>query len=153
MANSGQLAINDIVFEITEATFRYIVDDEGGWEFEVRSEEPAGLSGDHHLAGVSPRFFAEGDPIPLEPRDDLTGSEVYLESPYDEESGEVFFTLYVFEHGDLTHLKLQFPERDGDKYHMIVTARIPAGSVLSEDAQLKIDTWIRRLPDGSYENE
>ncbi len=148
----AQLQIDDFTFPIKEATFRYIVDGNGGWEFTVKTDESPNLDDDHLLAGYSPQFSAEGDPIPLENRDDLTGSELYLESPFDNETGEVYFTLYVFEHGDLTHLKLQFTERKGDKYHMFVTASIPAGSVLKHDAKLAIDTWIQRLPDGSYED-
>ena len=146
---NGQFQIDDVSFPIKEATFRYILD-EKGWEFTVKAGTAEDMPDSHLLAHIEPHFSAEGDPIPLEDSEDLTGSKIYLESPFDDESGEPYFTLYVFEHGDLTHLNFHFAERDGDKYRMIVSAKIPAGSVLKAEAQLLIDTWINRLPNGSY---
>ena len=148
----GTLSINETIYAVAKASFRFIIDDgdeESGWEFDVRTEAL-----DHHegepLTSVQPRFYSEGDPIPLEYRDDLTGVELNLVEPFDENSGEPYFTFYVYEHGNLRDLTLKFLERDGDRYRISVKATIPAGTVLLDDATLKIATWIQQLPDASY---
>lgn len=146
------LSINRTTYQVSKATFRFIADageGEPGWEFNVRTE-PLEYRDEDPLTAVLPRFYAEGDPIPLEDLDDLTGVELKLQEPFDEESGEPYFTLYLFEHGELRDLTLKFLERDDQRYRIRVTATIPAGTVLSEDASLEIHTWLERLPNGSY---
>jgi hypothetical protein len=147
---TNTLSINTTTYTVTNATFRFLADDGDGmpgWEFDVRTAALDYEEG-NPLSTVQPRFYAEGDPIPLENLADLTGVELKLEEPFDAD-GEVYFTLYVYEHGDLRNLTLKFLERDGSRYRMALTATIPAKTVLQDDAILNIATWIDRLPEGS----
>jgi hypothetical protein len=112
----GYLTLAGHRFPIHHATFRRITDDghgKPGWEFNICTqppvEEPADES-ERLLFSNGVRFCAEGDPIPLPDADDLTGVEVFIEQPFDPESGEVYFTLYVGEHGDVSHVRLRFLE-------------------------------------------
>jgi hypothetical protein len=148
--------IGSHVFPIRKATFRYIIDNgQGvpGWEFDIRTAELKRLTAKSVLYGRAPRFFAEGDPIPLENLKDLTGTEIFLKEPYDQKSGEVFFTLYVFEHGDLRNLKLKFLKKKGNAYRIRVTATVPKGTVFSAAKRLHINTWINQLPARRYGND
>jgi hypothetical protein len=90
------------------------------------------------------RFYAESDPIPLENADDLTGVELKLAEPYDAVSGEVYFTVYLCEHNDVSDLTLRFIERRGQRYRMTVSALVH--SVFEKPTRFEIDTWIDRLP-------
>ena len=66
---ANTLKIGGYVFPITKATFRYITNNgEGspGWEFEIRTATLKTLTPKSVLYGGQPRFFCEGDPIPLE---------------------------------------------------------------------------------------
>lgn len=149
------LKIGEYVFPVTKSTFRFVENDGAGnpgWEFNVQTGKTVSklAADDDHLNGMPVRFYAEGDPIPIPNKEDLLGVEIFLESPYDEESGEVYFTLYVFEHGELTNLSLKFVERKENLYRMLVTAKVPAGTATGEDENLTIDTWIKRLPKTGY---
>lgn len=81
----------------------------------------------------------------------------FLNKPF-EASGRatkrVYFTLYVFEHTELKHLSLKFVERkienEDDLYKMLITAKIPKGAIGSHEEDLTIETWIKRLPIGTY---
>jgi len=88
--------------------------------------------------------YAEGDPIPLPDAEDLTGQVVCLEAPFDEDSGDVYFTLYTFEHGDVSHLVLRFHERSGERYRITIEAL--AHDVEDAPVPLAVDTWIERQP-------
>ena len=68
---------------------------------------------------------------------------LHLEAPYDEVSGDVYFTLYVFEHLDVSGLTPTFLERIGERYHITVDATAHFGS---KRLPLAVDTWIERLP-------
>jgi hypothetical protein len=141
--------IGSVSFPISEATFRYhAISDLGrpGWDFQVRAGESPLLTSRSHLFGKKPRFYAEKDPIPLEDLKDLTGTEIHLKEPFDPETGEPYFTLYVFEHGDLTNLKLKFMEKKGSQYLVQIAATVPDGSVFSTPKRLRIETWMKRLP-------
>ena len=147
------LKIGSFVFPVTKATFRYITnngDGTPGWEFEIRTAALKSLTPKSVLYRQQPRFFSEGDPIPLENLKDLTGTEIYLKEPFNQESGEVYFTLYVFEHGDLTDLKLKFVKKKGSLYRIRVTATVPEGTVFSTSKRLRIDTWIKQLSAKRY---
>jgi hypothetical protein len=135
-------------FPVIDPTFRHVIDDGGrpGWDFEVRTGPPFKKPKDHTVAymfhnGV--RFFAEGDPIPLPNLPDLTGTKLILKEPFDRESGEVYFTLYVCEFDDVSDLTLRFVERSGAYYCMTVSAL--AHRVFEKPVPLKIRTWIRRM--------
>jgi hypothetical protein len=80
--------------------------------------------------------------------DDLTGAEVFLEEPFDPETGDGYFTLYVGEHGDVSHVRLWFLERRGSDYLMRITAL--AHAVFERPVEMTVETWISRLPDGRY---
>lgn len=66
----------------------------------------------------------------------------------------VYFTLYVFQHTELKHLSLKFVERkienENDLYKILITAKIPKGAIESQEEDLTIETWIKRLPNGTY---
>jgi hypothetical protein len=122
-------------FPIAKATFRFISDDgqgNPGWEFDIRTKPLKDLTPRSALYGRAPRFFSEGDPIPLQNVKDLTGSEIYLKEPFDPETGEVYFTLYVFEHGDLTDLRIRakisyrITDPDADGSHSSIRRGSPA---------------------------
>lgn len=154
MDKLGELTLAGYRFHIHHATFRRITDNgqgHAGWEFNVCTqppvEEPANeVEGFLFANGV--RFYAEGDPIPLPDADDLTGTEVFIEEPFDPESGELYFTLYVGEHQDVSHVRLRFLERRGSKYRIRVSAL--AHNVFEEPAKLEFETWITRQPAGRY---
>jgi hypothetical protein len=151
--DENTLAIGPYVFPVKKATFRYITDNGqggSGWEFDIRATPIASLSTRNQLFGQAPRFFAEGDPIPLPNVRDLTGTELYLKEPFDPESGQVYFTLYVFEHGDVTNLRLKFLKKKDRQYRIAVTATVPAGLVFARSRPLRIETWIKQLPARKY---
>jgi hypothetical protein len=150
----GELTLAGHRFPIHHATFRRITDDgqgRPGWEFNIctlpPAEEPADET-ERFLFANGVRFYAEGDPIPLPDADDLTGTEVFIEEPFDPESGEVYFTLYVCEHRDVSHVRLRFLERRGPQYRIQVSAL--AHNIFEEPAELAFETWITRQPAGQY---
>jgi hypothetical protein len=154
METLGEMTLAGHRLLIHHATFRRITDDgqgNSGWEFNVCAqppvEEPADES-EGYLFANGVRFYAEGDPIPLPDSDDLTGTEVFIEEPFDQESGEVYFTLYVAEHQDVSHVRLRFLERRGSDYRIRVSAL--AHNIFEEPAELAFECWIARQPSGRY---
>lgn len=146
--DENTLKLGSCVFPINKATFRYIKDNgEGraGWEFDIETAENKNPRS--RLYGTAPRFYAEGDPIPLPNVKDLTGANLHLKDSCDPESGEVYFTLYVYEHGDLTNLRMKFLEKKDKHYRIRVTANVPD---FSRSTRLRIETWIKQLPAKSY---
>jgi hypothetical protein len=154
METLGELTLAGHRFPIHDATFRRVTDNgEGhaGWEFEIDTQPPVEESADdteRFLFANGVRFYAEGDPIPLPDVEDLTGTEVFIAEPCDPDSGEVYFTLYVGEHQDVSRVRLRFVERRGEQYRLRLTAL--AHNVFEQPAELAIDTWIRRQPPRSY---
>lgn len=154
MTTDDVLTLGEIRFPINVANFRRITDDgqgHPGWEFNICTGPPLNPPADPteaFLYGNGVRFYAEGDPIPLPDTDDLTGVELELAEPSDPNSGEVYFTLYVAEHGDITDLHLRFLERRGFRYLLEIEALAP--SIEEEPLTLRIRTWIERLPAGRY---
>lgn len=148
------LRLGEYHFPIVRADFRRILDDglgRPGWELNVSTGPPIRTPADGAESGLfdnGVRFFAEGDPIPLPDLDELTGVVVDLPDPYEAETGEVYFTLYVGEYQDVSSLVLRLLERDGSRYRMTVTAL--AHQVFEVPTSLEIETWIERLPAGSY---
>lgn len=153
MKSLGVLTLAGYHFPIHRATFRRIIDKGQRklcWDFDVctlsPSEEEEAEEGDRDLFANGVRFYAEGDPIPLPDVEDLTGVELFIKEPFDPDSGEVYFTLYVCEHEDVSDVKLRFEERRGSKYRMRVSAL--AHHLYENPVKLEIDTWIERLPNG-----
>jgi hypothetical protein len=150
----GELALAGHRFPIHHATFRRFTDDgqgSPGWEFNICTRPPVDEPVDEterFLFANGVRFYAEGEPIPLPDADDLTGVEVFIEEPYDPESGEVYFILYVVEHGDVSQVRLQFLERRGPDYRIRISAL--AHDVFEKPLELSFETWITRQPDGRY---
>ncbi|HYT92602.1 MAG TPA: hypothetical protein VEL76_28055 [Gemmataceae bacterium] len=142
---------------ITRASFGYVADgnndpqsDEAvpGWDFDVCTGPPLDPLADESLGFLlshGMRFYSESDPIPLENADDLTGVELRLAEPFDPVSGEVYFTVYLGEHNDVSDLILRFVERRGSRYRMQVSALVH--SVFEVPTRFEIDTWIERSPD------
>jgi hypothetical protein len=147
------LSIDSHVFRVQSATFRYITDDgqgKPGWEFNICTEGIDTSSENDSWCQNGVGFYAEGDPIPLPNLPDLVGQEIYLKEPFDDQSGDPYFSIYVGEHGDVDELTMRFLERDRNRYRVAVEARLPAGSLVHEDHHLRIDTWIEQLPPGEY---
>ncbi|WP_422926748.1 hypothetical protein [Singulisphaera sp. PoT] len=147
------LSIGSHVFKVHSTTFRYITDDrqgKPGWEFNICTEGINTFSLEDFWCDNGVRFYAEGDPIPLPSLPDLVGQKIYLKEPFDEESGDPYFSVYIGEHGDVDELTMRFLERDESRYHIAIEARLPAGSLFHEDQRLTIDTWIEQLPPGKY---
>src|SRR5262245_35600361 len=146
----GELTLEGHRFPIHHATFCRITDDgqgRPGWEFDVCTQPPVvepADEADRFLFAQGVRFYAEGDPIPLPDAEDLTGTEVFIEEPFDPESGEVYFTLYVSEHGDVSHVRLRFLERLGAKYRIRVSAL--AHNLSEKPVELAFECWITRQP-------
>src|SRR5689334_15263455 len=120
----GMLTLVGCRFPVTRATFRFVrggnndprSEEVPGWDFNVDTGPPINPPADDSLADFfsrGMRFYTEADPIPLADSDDLTGVELYLKEPYDRASGEVYFTVYLGEHNDVSDLTLRFIERDG----------------------------------------
>jgi hypothetical protein len=154
METLGEMTLAGHRLPIHQATFRRITDDgqgRPGWEFNICTLAPVEKPADEAEQFLFPngvRFYAEGDPIPLPDAEDLTGTEVFIEEPFDSESGEVYFTLYVGEHQDVSHVRLRFLERRGSEYRIRVSAL--AHNVFKEPAELAFETWITRQPAGRY---
>lgn len=150
MESLGELVLGRHRFPIHHATFRRVSGDgqgQPGWDFEVDTRPPIEEPPDdteRFMFARGVRFYAEGGPIPLADAEDLTGVEVYIEEPFDPESGEVYFTLYVCEHGDVSHVRLRFVERRGTQYRLQVSAT--AHNVFETPTEMSIETWITREP-------
>jgi hypothetical protein len=156
MESKGILTLVGYSFPITRATFRCVGDaiieppDEAEmprWDFDVFTGPPINPSSDEvleFLFGRGIRFYTEGDRIPLADAEDMTGAELYLKDSCDPQSGEVYFTVYLGEHNDVSDLTLQFLERKGSSYRMMVSALVH--SVFEEPTRFEIDTWIEKLP-------
>jgi len=150
MESLGELILGRHRFPIHHATFRRVRgggQGQPGWDFEIDTRPPIEEPPDDTerlMLATGVRFYAEGDPIPLADAGDLTGVEVYIEEPFDPESGEVYFTLYVGEHGDVSRVRLRSLERRGTQYRLQVSAL--AHSVFEAPTKLSIETWITREP-------
>jgi hypothetical protein len=154
MDTLGMLTLAGHRFPIHHATFRRITDDgqgRPGWEFDVCTqpplEEPTDAT-ERFMFARGVRFYAEGDPIPLLDVEDFTGVEVFIKEPFDPDSGEVHFTLYVCEHGDVSDVTLRFLERRGTEYRIQVSAL--AHNVFEIPTPLQFETWITQLPAHQY---
>ena len=152
----GTLHFGGCRLPITRATFRYVSDGNNdprsdeevpGWDFDVGTGPPLEPTADdslRYLLSNGMRFYSESDPIPLVNADDLTGMELRLPESFDPVSGEVYFTVYLGEHNDVSDLTMRFIERRGAMYRMQVSALVH--SVFEAPARFEIDTWIERLP-------
>jgi hypothetical protein len=154
METLGDLKLAGHRFPIHHATFRRITDDgqgHPGWEFNICTQPPVDQPADEtecFMFANGVRFYAEGDPIPLVDADDLTGVEVFIEEPSDPDSGEVYFTLFVCEHEDVSHVRLRFLERRGSEYRIQVSAL--AHNLFEKPVELEFETWITRQLAGRY---
>jgi hypothetical protein len=154
MDTLGVLTLAGLRFPIHHAIFRRITDNgqgHAGWEFNVCTQGPVDETAEESeqfLFANGVRFYSEGDPIPLPDVEDFTGLEVFIKEPFDPDSGEVYFTLYVGEHQDVSDVTLRFLERRGMQYRLIVTAL--AHDIHVEPIPLQFETWITRLPTGRY---
>lgn len=93
------------------------------------------------------RLYTERDELPLPVRDDLTGFTLRLKPPFDPDTGEVYFTIYVREHEDVSDLVLHFVERAEQRYRVHATA-LCHNVYRAEPLPLVVDTWLTRLPAG-----
>lgn len=150
METLGTLTLGPHKMPVEHATFCRILDrghGQSGWMFEVNTGAPLAEPEDEterFMFENGVRFYCECSPIPLEDVEDLTGVEVRIKEPFDSVSGEVYFTLYVVEHDDVSDVSLRFLKRDSDRYLMHLSAL--AHGVLDERTPLQLETWITRLP-------
>jgi hypothetical protein len=73
---------------------------------------------------------------------------VFIEEPFDPESGEVYFTLQTGEHRDVSHVRLLFLERRASEYRIRVSGL--AYNVFEEPTEFAFECWITRQPPGKY---
>lgn len=144
------LQIGRYEFVVESASFRYIIESWSGpgWDFTFVGR----CTNDDGETSVFPygaKLYTEASPLPLEPADDFTGIEIVLDSPYDEESGEPYFGLKLWEEHDVSRMRLHFVKKDGDRYLIEITATI-ADSVFGHEEQLNLRAWVKQLPDHAY---
>jgi hypothetical protein len=152
----GTLKFAGCTLSVTQASFGFVADGNAepgsdeevpGWDFDIKAGPPIDGSGHESILDLlsdGMRFYAEADPIPLENVEDLTGVELKLAETCDPVSGEVYFTVYLCEHNDVSDLTMRFVERSGQRYRILVSALVH--SVFEEPTRFEIDTWIDRLP-------
>ncbi len=78
----------------------------------------------------------------------MTGTALFIKEPFGSVSGEVYFTLYVGEHQNVSHVRLRFLERRGLDYRIQVSAL--AHNVFAQPTELAFECWITRLPPDRY---
>jgi hypothetical protein len=148
--SENELHFDSHRFIIESATFRYITHSHSGagWDFNFTGrcltdddEEPK------YPYGI--RLSTEAGSLQLEPRDDMTGTYVELNSPYDEESGEPYFDLNVMELHDIPKLLLDFVERCDNQYLIKIVATV-AKTVTGRLEPLSLLAWTRREADHAY---
>ncbi len=115
----GTLKFAGCTLPVTRASFGFVADGNNeprseeevpGWDFDVCAGQPISSVEDESVVSLlsdGMRFYAESDPIPLKNADDLTGVELKLAEPYDPVTGEVYFTVYLGEHNDVSDLTLR----------------------------------------------
>lgn len=143
------MQIEDYEFRIESASFRYITDSSSGpgWDFSFH-----GVCADDTCDDMFPYdavVRTEAAPLPLTKSGDYTGVEVSVPLPYDEDSGEPFFSLMVGEEHELSSLTLRFLQRDGDRYLIELEAEV-APTVLEHSAPLTLSAWTEEQPDHAY---
>lgn len=143
-------AMNLGVYQFTEneSSFRFISESSSGpgWDFDFKGEC---VNDKDDLFEYGFRLYTEAAPLGLTKHDDLTGLEIVLPKPYDEESGEPFFGFKVWEEHEVSDLTLRFLRRDGDKYLIEINATV-AATVLGKPAPLHLQAWTRQPPDRAY---
>jgi hypothetical protein len=152
----GKLTIAGHTLPIREAYFEFVAQ-KTSWVFQIEADGPPELLAEmnadvdrewddmQHLVCDGAEFYADADPIPLENKRDLVGTELVLIPPYDQETGEIYFSLYLGEHNNVSQLTLRFTERIGERYKMTISALVH--DVSEELLPFEIDTWIDRRPD------
>lgn len=146
----NRLKLGDYEFAIEYASFRYITQSWSGpgWDFSFSgpclNNDPDEVS---FMNGVG--LLTEAAPLPIANQEDLTGVTISLPLPYDEESGEPYFGIYVWEEHDVSDVVLRFAERSGNKYR-IEFSGTASKSALGQPTPIELNAWAERLPDHAY---
>lgn len=146
----NELHFDDHRFAIEGATFRYITDSVSGpgWDFDFSGPCVSDTDDDpEYPYGI--RLMTEAGPLPFDPKEDLTGTSIALDSPYDEVSGEPYFDLNVLEAHDVPKLRLNFVERRDDKYLIKIDATVDV-TVTGKLESLTLLAWATRESDHAY---
>jgi hypothetical protein len=150
MKSFNTMRIGSYEFTIETASLRYVTQSQSGpgWDFTFSGP----CVNDDPVEPIFPygaKLFTEVAPLPLKKAGDLTGVELILPLPYDEESGEPFFSLDVCEAHQVSDVRLRFAERDGSRYCIEITG-IVAKTVFGHPERLELSAWAEQLPDSAY---
>lgn len=149
MAMGNVLTLGPYRFAVKTATFRYISDSWSGrgWDFSFAG--PCVNDDPEEVFPYGAQLLAEAAPIPMENADDLTGVEIHLQLPYDDESGEPFFGLNVLEEHELSDLTLKFLSRERNMYLISISATA-AETITGKPEPVTLNAWAIRQPDHAY---
>jgi hypothetical protein len=150
MVAANRMQVGAYEFAIETAYFRYIRQSWSGpgWDFSFSGP----CVNDQPMDALFPygaRLLAEAAPLPLAKAKDYTGIQLVLPLPYDEPTGEPLFGLNVCEEHDVLDVRLQFAEREGNRYRIEITA-VVAKTVFGHPERLALSAWAKELPDHAY---
>jgi hypothetical protein len=150
MAEVNRLRLGTYEFDIKDAWFRCITQSWSGpgWDFSFSGpcindniEEPLFPYG----VGLS----TEASPLPLQKAEDYTGVELVLNLPYDDETGEPYFGLNVWELHNVPNMRLSFVERKGNLYRIEIIATVPE-TIFGHPERLEMSAWTEERADHAY---
>ncbi len=150
MTETGFLHLGDYRFAIDTATFRHVTDSDSlpGWDF-LFSGPCLNDNAEEPLFPFGAKLLAEASPIPLQDDDDLSGQSLFLELPYDDDSGEPYFGINVCEEHDLSQLTLEVLDRDADRYLIAISAT-SAPTITGKPEAVTMRAWATRRAKCSY---
>jgi len=118
-----------------------------GWDFNYSGECLNDNNGEVFPYGFY--ILCEAAPLPMEKSNDYTGKEIYLENSYEDETGEPYFGINVWEEHDLSKLTLKFIEKIDNKYLIEIRA-IAAETIFGKPAKLHLLGWAIEEADHAY---
>lgn len=136
--------------ELTLPGYRFVVDtarmfrftscdgERSGWGFFIAGESPDGP------ADVFPNaagLWAEDEPIPLPDIEDFTGLDFFLKEPGRLDYGTAYFVFDAWEGHDVTDVRLQFLERQGSRYRVMLTAVVP--HLFATLTEVRYSGWVQ----------
>lgn len=147
--DDNKMTLDSYQFSVDEGSFRYITDSisGAGWDFNFSGECLNDTEDELFPFGF--RLLCEAAPLPFEKSSDYTGKEIYLEKSYDEESGEPYFGINVWEEHELSKLTLKILKKDGKKYLIEITA-MAAETILGEPSKVHLLGWAMEEADHAY---
>lgn len=146
----SRMQVGEFELLVESASFRYVTDRRfrPGWDFSIRGRCREEDEACDELFFDGALLRTEVAPLPFSPSEDLTGTQFFIELPYDAESGEPLFGLYIMEELGVSNLKLHFLERDGTRYLIEIKAEVAHFG--PQPTPLHVIAWVEQLPDGAY---